>query len=136
METPRWVDRRPKPTFQFPRYKYCVHVDADVLDTVVNRAPKLRPPQSWQVAYVNLVKLHYEGFPQQMYGSGVRVDEEAGEDEEVGEDKEADKDEEVDMNFVKVPLDYLDPQQYNHLYDPSTFEHFAMFRGDDGVSIG
>jgi len=44
------------PTFQYPRYTYCLHVDADVLDAVVNRAPKL------QVKVEHLVQLPFLSF--------------------------------------------------------------------------
>ncbi|KAH7078754.1 hypothetical protein BKA63DRAFT_250604 [Paraphoma chrysanthemicola] len=46
-----------------PRYMYCVHVGSDVLDSVVNRAPKLPQPEAWQEAYVNLVRPRIEWPP-------------------------------------------------------------------------
>lgn len=110
------------PTFQFPRYTFCVHVDAGVLDSVVNRAPQPPAFDARQIAYVNLVQLRHESSDEggaQLYGDADEFDGNGG-----------------DENFVKVPLGYIGPESYNSLYDLSTFERYARYRRDDDVSCG
>ncbi|KAH7073283.1 hypothetical protein FB567DRAFT_196713 [Paraphoma chrysanthemicola] len=91
-----------------PRYMYCVHVDADVLDSVVNRAPKLLWSEARQVAYVNLVRPSTDWAPippdQLQYFT----------EEELNED----------VDLVKVPLDYLGLDGYDELYDAEMFDFY------------
>ncbi|KAF1847646.1 uncharacterized protein K460DRAFT_414353 [Cucurbitaria berberidis CBS 394.84] len=94
-------------TLNYPRYTYCVHVDADT-------------------AYVNLVQLRSEVDPQYIKYTEYSTEEEINEEE----------DEEEDMDHVKVHLDYIGAYSYNSLYDPFTFDRYASYRDENDVSIG
>lgn len=39
-----------------PRYNYCIHVDADSLDSVINRGPPPTEPDMENISYVNLIR--------------------------------------------------------------------------------
>ncbi|KAF2824328.1 hypothetical protein CC86DRAFT_468473 [Ophiobolus disseminans] len=128
------INDGPCGAFTYPRHTYCVHVDADVLDSVVNRAPQ---PPTWDersIAYVNLVQLRHEDFAERL---GLQVQETTNDDEE-GEEEEGDDDESEygDEHFVKVPLSYLGPESYNELYSQFSFERFVQFQRSDDVSFG
>jgi hypothetical protein len=79
--------------FQSPRYTYCVHADADVIDSVVNCAP--HPPEydRREIAHVKLVQLSDGEWDLDMPDTG-----------DGDEDVEDEEDFEGDENFVKVPL--------------------------------
>lgn len=116
------------PGFRHPRYTYCVHVDADVLDTVVNRALKLDPEldsyEARQTAYVNLVRLRPEDFPDKISG-GASGPPEPGFEEDGGED--------WDPDFVNIPFFLIGAGAYDRLYDLSAFWWWAKNRDDNGV---
>jgi hypothetical protein len=111
--------------FKSPRYTYCVHVDADVIDSVVDRAPQPPEYDRREIAYANLVQLSDGEWNPEMADTG--------DDDEDVEDEE---DIEGDENFVKVPLRYLGAESYNKLYSPCTFERYLTYQRDDGVSWG
>jgi hypothetical protein len=54
--------------FCYVRYTYCVHVDANAVDSVVNRAPQPPIPDHGYIGYVNLVRLRLEDA----YDCGLR----------------------------------------------------------------
>ncbi|USP74653.1 hypothetical protein yc1106_01927 [Curvularia clavata] len=115
------INDGPCGAFTYPRHTFCVHVDADVLDSVVNRAPQ---PPTWDrrhIAYANLVQLRHEDFAEEL---GIPVQDFTNNDEE--DEEEDDASEYGDLNFVKVPLSYLGPESYNELYSWSNFEHTPM----------
>jgi hypothetical protein len=90
----------------YPRYTYCVHVDADAVDSVVRRAPQ--PPRfdGEKVGYVNLVRLD------------MREITDGGED---GEDEE--EDDGGDENVVRAPVSWLfGPETYGELYNLAAFD--------------
>jgi hypothetical protein len=131
------INDGPCGAFTYPRHTYCVHVDAGVLNSVVNRAPQ---PPSWdrrKIAYVNLVQLRHKDFAETL---GLPVQETTNDDEEDEEDEEIDGDingsEHEDEHFVKVPLSYLGPESYNQLYSQFTFERFVQYQRSDNVSFG
>ncbi|KAF2464301.1 uncharacterized protein BDR25DRAFT_361805 [Lindgomyces ingoldianus] len=107
---------------RYVRYTYCVHVDADAIDSVVNRAPQ--PPKSdhKNIGYVNLVRLR----PSDMipYG-GLPID---------PEDEEHDKDE-GDDNFVKVGLSSLDPERYGTLESAYFWDLMTRYRRKEDVVL-
>lgn len=129
------INNEPCGAFTYPRYTYCVHVDADVLDSVVNRAPQ---PPSWDprnIAYVNLVQLRHEAFAERL---GLTVQETTNNHEEDKEQDDGDIDESEygEEHFVKVPLSYVGPEHYNELYSQYTFEQFVRYQRSDDVSFG
>ncbi|OCK72872.1 hypothetical protein K432DRAFT_387656 [Lepidopterella palustris CBS 459.81] len=110
--------------FQYVRYTYCVHVDADALDSIVNRAPQLPKRDYKRIGYVNLVQLCARDMIP--YSDPSDVD---------PEEEEHDEDE-GDENFVKVPLDCLDPERYAQLFNAATFDRMRRYRRkEDGVSL-
>jgi hypothetical protein len=116
-------NNEPYADFQFPRYTYCVHVDADALDSVVNRAPQ--PPEfdMHQVAYVNLVQLDH-GDPREYQGPfKVKIDQAITFHGDGG-----------DVKSVKVPLSYIGPESYSPLYSLGTYQRYWMYQREDGVS--
>jgi hypothetical protein len=85
-----------------PRYTYCIHVDNNSLDSVVNKAPQ---PPAWDMngtGYINLVDSMWP------YPKGA----EYPEDEEI-EDLEDDEDDEV--GWMRVCVDGLQPAAYANL---------------------
>jgi hypothetical protein len=136
------INGDPRGAWTYPRQTYCVHVDADVLDSVVNRAPQ---PPVWderEIAYANLVQLRHEDFPERFSlpveetAIDDNMDEESVEEEEEEEDSDMDESEYGDEHFVKVPVSYLGPESYNNLYTHFTFERFVQYRRSDDVSFG
>jgi hypothetical protein len=73
------INDEPCGAFTYPRHTYCVHVDADVLDSVINRAPQLPSWDPRKIAYVNLVQLRHEDFAERL---GLPVQETTNHDEE------------------------------------------------------
>jgi hypothetical protein len=113
--------------FNSPRYTYCVHVDADVLESVVNRAPQPPERDRRQIGYVNLVQLRFEDFAEE---AQLALHDSDSDDSDDFEDIQEDE------NYVKVPFTYLGAETYDKLYDLDTFERFVTYRRDDGVSYG
>lgn len=110
------------PVFSHPRYTYCVHVDADVLDAVVNRAPKLTPSDALRAEYVDLIQLRTEDFRDHIdFGSG---------------DDNMPDDDVLDPEFVTVPLYMIAPYAYDELYNLAAFEQYTRYRDDDDVALG
>lgn len=104
----------------YPRYTYCVHVDADAVDSVVVRAPQ--PPMHDsrdKVGYVNLVRLDNRGI---LGGDEYREEEEEDE-EDCG-----------DENVARAPVSSLfGPEMYGSLHQEGTFDRlrkyaFLMYR--------
>lgn len=112
------ANNEPYPAYQCPRYQFCVHVDADVLDAVVHRAPKLDVAEAIRTAYVNLVKLRDEVDPEQ-----IRVDDENEEWEE----------EEI-LDVAKVRLSRLNAFGYNR-FDDFEFDGLTSWSDENGVSM-
>jgi hypothetical protein len=98
----------------YPRYTYCVHVDADAVDSVVRRAPQ--PPRfdGDKVGYVNLVRLDMRDIT------------DGGEDGE--EEEEEEDDDSGDENVVRAPVSRLfGPETYGKLYDPAAFDRMRRY---------
>jgi hypothetical protein len=125
--------------FTYPRYTYCVHVDADVLDSTVNRAPQPPEHDDRQIAYVNLLQLRFEDFAEGMthmqcfihnfrrtVGDSIEDDDDDSEWDDIEEDEDV----------VKVPLSYLGPESYDNLYDHFVWERYFKYRREDDVSYG
>jgi hypothetical protein len=90
----------------YPRYTYCVHVDADAVDSVVRRAPQPPRLDGEKVGYVSLVRLD------------MREITDGGED---GEEEK--KDDGGDENVVRAPVSRLfGPETYGELYDLAAFD--------------
>lgn len=88
----------------YPRYTYCVHADADAVDSVVRRAPQPPTLDREKVGYVNLVRLDMR----EIAGGG-----ENGEEEEDGGDE----------NVVRAPVSSLfGPEMYGELYSVAAFD--------------
>jgi hypothetical protein len=100
----------------YPRYKCCVHVDADAVDSVVKRAPQPPKFDRDQVGYVNLVRLDMR----QVTDDGVHEEEE--------EEEEDDDDDGGDENVIKAPVSRLfGPERYGQLYDPEAFYRMRRY---------
>jgi hypothetical protein len=111
--------------FQFPRYKYCVYVDADAIDSVVRRAPQ--PPEFDfdEIGYVNLVRLVHEDYIEGISGNLSDYD-----------DYEDDEEDFTKMNDVKVPLCYTYAESYGSLDNDATWTRYVQNRREDDVSCG
>jgi hypothetical protein len=92
-----------------------VHVDADVLDSVVNRAPQPPAYDARKIGYVNLVRLVHN--------------ESNGPEEEY--DLEDDEEDYTKVNDMHAPLLYLGAESYNNLYDYFTWEYYVKYHGDE-----
>ena len=110
----------PYSPLQYTRYMYCVHVDADALDSVVSRAPQPPKRDTKRIGYVNLVRLRASDM---IPDSGPSLID--PEDEEYDEDEEDEEDEDL----VKVPLDCLGPENYALLFDYSYFDWLRRYSG-------
>jgi hypothetical protein len=117
-------NNEPYAEFQFPRYTYCVHVDADALDSVVNRAPQPPEYDMYKIGYVNLVQLNH-GEPREYQGPfRVKVAQTIMFHGNGG-----------DVKSVKVPLSCIGPESYGNLYDLATYQRYWMYQREDGVSF-
>lgn len=111
-------------TFTYPRHTYCVHVDADVLDSVVNRAPQ-PPLWDWrEIGYVNLVEVWHVNWIKRFHLWLQGTD-----------GRDIDESECENGHFVKVPLGYIGPESYDELYGQFVFERLAQYQRSDGVSF-
>lgn len=110
---------------KYPRYNFCIHVDADAIDSIVRRAPQ--PPQydADEIGYVTLVQLlHDEELEDtKRCESGMEDEEDDGEDF-------------TKMNDVKVPIWYLGAESYGNLHEYAMWERLVRYRRSDGVSYG
>lgn len=84
------------------------------------------PWEAQKTAYVNLVALRMDAFPE--YGSGL------GEDFALDEDGA--EEEEWDPDHVRVSLYRIGAEMYDDLYCFDTFERYARYRDGNGVSVG
>ncbi|OAK96433.1 hypothetical protein IQ06DRAFT_351856 [Phaeosphaeriaceae sp. SRC1lsM3a] len=124
--TPDWK------LFLYPRYTYCVYVDADAIDSVVRRAPQ--PPEfdSREIGYVTLIRLGHDDklIEEAMASSSyVTEDENDYDDEDEGFTK---------MNHVKIAVGYLGAEGYCDLAREGgdwTWCVTKKYRGWDGVSF-
>lgn len=107
---------------QFPRHTYCIYVDADAIDSVVNRAPQ--PPQRdfRKIGYVTLIKIYTKGFT---------------ENRTYKHDLDEHNPDEGDPNCVRIPISCVDPETYGSLFDQFSFGLMARWRRpEDGVTLG
>jgi hypothetical protein len=114
--------------FCYVRYTYCVHVDADAVDSVVNRAPQPPIPDHEYIGYVNLVRLRLEDVMTVDYGPSYDPEE---------EDDDKLDDVEGDQNLVKFPVANLSAEMYGELFSMFfTFDRMrTCCRAKDGVSL-
>jgi hypothetical protein len=124
--------------FKSPRYTYCVHVDVDVMDSVVNRAPQPPIYDTREIGYVNMVQLRFEDFVEEARSASIywKMYWRIGRGNSTEESDDEWEDVEEDEDFVKVPLGYLGAEAYNKLYDPFTWERYLTYRREDDVSYG
>ncbi|KAI8943079.1 hypothetical protein NX059_001111 [Plenodomus lindquistii] len=99
----------------YPRYMYCVHVDADAVDSVVKLAPQ---PPKWdreKVGWVNLVRRDLRRFTDR----GVHADEEEEEEED---------DEDGGNVFRALAANVFGPETYGQLYRLAEFDQMRRER--------
>jgi len=118
-----------------PRYAYCVHVDADAIDSVVRRAPQLPAIDFKEVGYATLLR-HDPNY--YLDGTQSPIGDTREEREALDED---DEDYYSDRNDVKVPIGYLGPTSYSDLAlsatsDRDKWNDYVRYTSDDGVSCG
>ncbi len=118
--------------FFYPRYTYCIRVDSNAIDSVVNRAP-LPPALDYDdIGYVNLIRLNIDDFFNE--DGGNEDGEEANQDQEpdyVSDDEEAG----WEKNVIKAcTRDAFGVETYELLYDDFKFDRLWRHRREDGVS--
>jgi hypothetical protein len=99
-------------------------VDADVIDGVLNRAPKMRTTEQKRKVCVNLVALRTEDFRDRINSPKEEL--------EPSEDDAWEW--EWDPDFVKVPLHAIGASCYNELYSLDTFESYSRYADENDVA--
>lgn len=102
-----------------PRYMFYVHVDTDVLDAVLVRAPELPLHEALGTAYVNLVQHRAEFDPKYV---------------EFDDEEPFDKYEKTDMDIAKVGISVLGADSYSNL-NHDRFDRLERHIDDNDMAL-
>lgn len=98
-----------------PRYNFCIHVDADSLDSVVDRGPPPEVPDMNKISYVNLLDVNFKmpdlaTFDWESEGMVKGVDDPTDDGEPPVEGRTLE-----DVGWMKLCVDGLAPEAYAEL---------------------
>lgn len=117
-----WVQSDEANQFQSPGYEYCVHVDADAIDSVVRRAPQSPKRDFNNIGYATLGRLVPDYYYECNSGSP------SGCDDDDGDESEDDEEDFTKMNDAKVPIRYRMTDDFGRKW-----QEFVSNRRVDGV---
>lgn len=110
-----------------PRYNYCIHVDADSLDSVINKGPPPTEPDVRNISYVNLIRADdaWESLDFDRFEWSRRKLEPGQEEDPLDErEPEVEGSRLSDVGWMKVSPDGLVPGVYDMLTRSAMWDVF------------